>query len=116
MWHCWDWELLAYWFEAGPSKTGCYGNREVISYNGESGVSNVSRPSLIRSSSNLQVARTGIRSRTNPNFSQIRLLTSELFALELRKKSLYGYNGENTASNFSWPLLNWAQLFKVSLA
>ena len=71
-----------------------------MSYNGENGVSNVSRPSLIRSSSNLQVARTGIRSRTNPNFSQIRLLTSELFALELEKNPCMVIMGKTLHSTF----------------
>ena len=43
---------------------------------------------LVGSSWNLQVTRTGIKSWTNSNSSQIRILTSELLALSAQKLGL----------------------------
>ena len=57
---------------------------------------NILAPSfLIRSSSYLQVTRISIRSRTSSKFSQIRLRTAELAALERLEKSPETYNGKN---------------------
>ena len=50
---------------------------------------------FIGSSTSLQVTRTTIISRTSFNFGQIRPRTAELAALELLKKFLWTYNGEN---------------------
>ena len=56
----------------GFIKTGCHGNRKLpLTYDGENEVSTLTPSILIRSSSNLQVTRTGIKSRTNSNFGQI---------------------------------------------
>ena len=84
--------MIAYWFQAGPSKTLVLKqSKGQLTYNRENGVSNCSRPFLIRSSSNSQETRTGIKSRMCLIFSQIKLLTSELFALELKNNTSYGY-------------------------
>ena len=48
----------------------------------ENGVSKLVRSVFIGSSSNLLVARTGIKARTSSNSSRIRSVTSELFAFE----------------------------------
>ena len=44
---------------------------------------------------------TCMRARRGSNFGLIGPLTSELAALECRKKSPYGYNGENDVSTIS---------------
>ena len=63
-------------------KTGFHGNRKrPFTYNGEYDVSSFSLLFFIRSFSNLQVTRTGIKSRTSSNFGQIRPLPTELGAL-----------------------------------
>ena len=63
-----------------------HGNRKpLLTYNGENGVSTVSRSLLIRSFLYLQVTRTCIKSRTSSNFSQVRPMTTELAALERLK-------------------------------
>ena len=56
-----------------------------IDNNGENDVSTFSLFFLIRSFSNLQVMRTGIKSQTSSNFSQIGPLSTELSALERLK-------------------------------
>ena len=48
-------------------------------------------PVLMGTFSNLQVTRTGIKSKTSSIFSQIRLFALELSVLELRNTSPYGY-------------------------
>ena len=69
--------------------SGVHGNRKPpLTYNGENGVSTLSRLLLIRSFLYLQVTRTCIKSQTSSNFSQIGPLTKELAALERLKISL----------------------------
>ena len=66
--------------------SGVHGSRKApLTYNGENGVSTVSRLLLIRSFLYLQVTRKCIKSRTSSNFGQIGLLTTELAALESLK-------------------------------
>ena len=66
--------------------SGVHGNRKPpLTYNGENGVSTISWLLLIRSFLYLQVTRTCIKSRTSLNFDHIRLLTTELAALERLK-------------------------------
>ena len=60
-----------------------HGNRKrPLTYNGENDVSTFSLLFFIRSFSNLQVARTDIKSPTSSNFGQIRPLPTELGDLE----------------------------------
>ena len=67
--------------------SGVHGSRKPpLTYNGENGVSIFSRLLLIRSFLYLQVTRTCIKSRTSSNFGQIGPLTTELTALERKKK------------------------------
>ena len=62
---------------------GYHGNRKLpLTYNGKNAVSAFSQSPLIGSLSNLQVMRTGIKSQMSLNFDQVRLFTTELFALE----------------------------------
>ena len=49
---------------------------------------------FIRFFSNLQLTRTGIKSRTNSNFGQVGPLPTELGALERLKNFPYTYNGK----------------------
>ena len=66
--------------------SGVHGNRKPpLTYNGENGVSTISWLLLIRSFLYMQVTRTCIKSRTSLNFGHIRLLTTELAALERLK-------------------------------
>ena len=66
--------------------SGVHGNRKPpLTYNGENGVSTLSRLLLIWSFLYLQVMRTCITSQTSSNFSQIEPLTTELAALERLK-------------------------------
>ena len=66
--------------------SGVHGNRKPpLTYNGEYGVSTISRLLLIRSFLYLQVTRTCIKSRTSYNFGQIGPVTTELDALERLK-------------------------------
>ena len=68
--------------------SGFQGNRNCpLTYNGENHVSIFSLLVLIRSLSNSQVTRTGIKSRTSSNFGQIGLLPMELGGLECLKIS-----------------------------
>ena len=63
--------------------SGFHGNRKrPLTYNGENYISTFSLLFLIRSFLNLQVTRTGIKSQTSSNFSQIGPLPTELGALE----------------------------------
>ena len=57
---------------------------------------------LIRSSSFLQVTRTTITSRMSSDFSQIRLRTAELAALERLEKSTKTYNGRNVVPTIAF--------------
>ena len=66
--------------------SGSHGNTNIpLSYNEENDISTVSLLFLIRSFSNLQLTRTGIKSRTSSNFVQIGPLPSEIGALERLK-------------------------------
>ena len=62
-------ERLLLGFGADSIKNcGCHGNRKLpLTYNGENDVSMFTSSVLIRSSSNLQVTRTGIKSQTSLN-------------------------------------------------
>ena len=72
----WFWDRLYQSF-------GFHGNRKrPLTYNGENDVSTFSLLFFIRFFSNLQVARTGIKSQTSSNFCQIGPLPTELGALE----------------------------------
>ena len=63
-----------------------HGNRKPpLAYNGENGVSTVSRLLLIRSFLYVQVMRTCMKSRTSLNFGQIDPLSTELAVLERLK-------------------------------
>ena len=55
--------------------------------NGENVVLRIAPSLLIESSSNLQVTRTAIKSRTSSNSGKIGLFTLELLALECKKKT-----------------------------
>ena len=71
------------------SKLLFHGNKKCpLTYNGENNVSTFSLLFFIRSFSNLQITRTGIKSRTSLNFGQIRPLPTELGALEHLKNFL----------------------------
>ena len=64
--------------------SGFHGNRKrPWTYNGENDVSTFSLLFFIKSFSNLQVMRTGIKSRTSLNFNQIGPLPTELGALSI---------------------------------
>ena len=73
---------IRFW-DRSDQKCGYHGNRKLpLTYNGKNGVSAFSQSPLIGSLSNLQVTRTGIKSRTSSNLGQVRLFTMELLALE----------------------------------
>ena len=66
--------------------SGVHGNRKTpLTYNGENGVSTLSRLLFIRSFLYLQVTRTCRKSRMSSNFGQIGPLITELAALESLK-------------------------------
>ena len=66
--------------------SGVHGNRKSpLTYNGENGVSTISRLLLIWSFLYLKVMRTCLKSRTSSNLGQIGPLTMELAALERLK-------------------------------
>ena len=66
--------------------SGVHGNRKTpLTYNGENGVSTLSRLLFIQSFLYLQVTRTCRKSRMSSNFGQIGPLTTELAALESLK-------------------------------
>ena len=77
-------------FEFGLGQTFHYGVIRPwvfpLTLNGENGVSNFSQLLWIQSSSNLQVMRTGIKSRTSSNFGRIWPVILKLQALERWKK------------------------------
>ena len=69
----------------GRSDQNCsyHGNRKLpLTYNGKNGVPEFSQSLIIRSLSNLQVTRTGIKSRMSLNLGRVGLFTTELFTLE----------------------------------
>ena len=101
-------------FKFGPGQTFHYGDIcpwvFPLTLNGENGVSIFSQLLWSQSSSNLQVMRTGIKSRTSLNFGRISPVILELHALELWK---------NDVSSFSQPpliglLSNW-QVMKTGI-
>ena len=60
-----------------------HGNRKLpLTYNGKNGDPEFSQSLIIRSLSNLQVTRTGIKSRMSSNLGWVGIFTTELFALE----------------------------------
>ena len=78
----WGKGCIRFW---GRSDQNCgyHGNRKLpLTYNGQNCVPAFSQWPLIRSLSNLQVTRTGIKSRMSSNLGQVGLFTTELFALE----------------------------------
>ena len=78
---------------------GYHGNRKLpLTYNGQNGVSAFSQSALIGSLSNLQVTRTGIKSQMSSTLGQVRLFTTELFALERSN----GENGVSIVSQSLW--------------
>ena len=78
----WGKGCLRFW-DRSDQNYGYHGNRKLpLTYNGENGVSAFSQSPLIGSLSNLQVTRTGIKSRMNSNLGRVGLFTTELFALE----------------------------------
>ena len=84
MYHQWDGGMAAFRFWSRFFQNcGCHGNRKhPLTYNGEIDVAMLTPSVLIRSSSNLQVTRTGIKSQDfSSNFGQIGPLPSELGAL-----------------------------------
>ena len=72
-----------------------------MGYNGENLVSTLAPSFLIGSSSYLQGTRTSIISRTSLNFSQIRLRTAELAALQRLENSHRLIMGENLVSTLA---------------
>ena len=89
MYHQWDGERLLLGFGANSIKTVvAMAQKAPIDLNGKNDVSTHTFSVLILSSTNLQVNRTGIKSRTRSNFGQIESLPSELSALERLKNSL----------------------------
>ena len=70
-------------FGGSDQNCGFHGNRKLpLTYNGKNGVSTFTQSPLIGSLSNLQVTRTGIKSRMDWNLGQVGHFTTELFALE----------------------------------
>ena len=62
---------------------GYHGRRNLpLTYNGQNGVPAFSQSPLIGSLSNLQVMRTGIKSRMSSNLGRVGLFTTELFSFE----------------------------------
>ena len=78
----WGKGWIRFW---GRSDKNCgyHGSRKLpLTYNGENAVSAFSQIPLIGSSSNLQVTRTGIKSRMSSNLGRVGLFTTKLFVLE----------------------------------
>ena len=90
MYHQWDGGKAAFRFWSRfHQNCGCHGNRKLpLTYNRENDVSMLGPSVLIRSLSNLQLIRTGIKSQMSSNFGQIGPLPSELGALECLKNFL----------------------------
>ena len=86
-------------FEFRPDPTTDYGVS--CPWASKKSVTTFSPLLLIRSFSNLQVMRTCIISWMSSNFGQIRPPTTELAALERRKKFPLTYNGKNEVITFS---------------
>ena len=85
------WGKAAYPFWTDPIKTGFHGNRKrPLTYNRANDVYTLVRSVFIWSVSNLNVTRTGIKSRMSSNFGQIGLLPLELRAHERLKYFPYG--------------------------
>ena len=101
MYHQWDgggdawvWAAFRFW-SSFHQNCSCNGNRKLpLTDNGENDVSMLTPFVLIRSSSNLQVARTGIQSRLSSYFGQIGPFPSELGTLDRLKIFPYTYNGK----------------------
>ena len=87
MYHQWDGGNAAFRFWGRfHQNCGCHGDIKFpVTYNGENDVPMLTHSVLIRYSSNLQVTRTGIKSRMSSNFAQIGPLLSELGPLECLK-------------------------------
>ena len=80
--------------------SGFHGNRKrPLTYNGENDVATFSLLFFIRSFSNLQVTRTGIKSWRSSNFGQIGPLPTELGTLEHLKIS-HIYNGKMASPSY----------------
>ena len=107
MYHQWDGGKAAFRFWSRfHQNCGCHGNRKLpLTYDGEDDVSRLMASVLIRSSSNLQVTRMGIKYQTSSNFGQIEPLTSELGALERLKHFPQTYNGKMVSRNISHKLI-----------
>ena len=81
----WGKGCIRFW-DRLDQNSGFHGNRKrPLTYNGENDVVTFSLLFFIRSFSNLQVTRTGIKSRTSSNFGQIGPPSTELGALERLK-------------------------------
>ena len=81
----WGKGCIRFW-DRLDQNSGFHGNRKrPLTYNGENKVSTFSLLFFIRFFSNLQVMRTGIKSRMSSNFSQIEPLPKELGVLERLK-------------------------------
>ena len=88
MYRQWDGGKAAFRFWSKfHQNCSCHSNRKLpLTHNVESDASTLTPSVLIQSLSNLQVMRTGIKSRRSSNFCQIRPLSSELGAVERLKK------------------------------
>ena len=78
----WGKGCIRFW---GRSDQNCgyHGNRNLpLTNNGQNGVPAFSQSPSIGTLSNLQVTRTGIKSRMNSNLGWVGLFTTEVFALE----------------------------------
>ena len=78
----WGKDCIRFWGRLDHN-CGYHGNRKFpLTYNGQNGVPAFSQSPLIGSVSNLQVTRTGIKSRMSSNLGRVGFFTTELFALE----------------------------------
>ena len=92
--------------DRSDENSGFHDNRKLpLTYNGENIVRSVTTSFLIGASSNLQVTRTSIKSRTSSISGQIGLFTLVLLALERRKIFRYTYNRENVVRMIAVSLL-----------
>ena len=90
----WGKGCLRFW-DRLDQNSGFHGNRKrPLTYNGENDFAIFSLLFLIRSFSDLQVPRTGIKSRTCSDFGHIGLFPTELDALERLKDFPLTYNGK----------------------
>ena len=75
----WGKGCIRFWGKLDQNRGNHSSRKRPLIYNGENAFS---QSPLIGSSSNMQVTRTGIKSRMSSNLGRVRLFTTKLFALE----------------------------------